>query len=153
MLRDTPTQLALLTRSLHEENWNISHTYSHLQLDTPRFVSAMLNCTGSSDVSLPVPLQSSKLQAAQLSAASLGYPWCCTASVEGASAAGQWLWLWSSCGGWCLEVFLEGSQEEWVLPQANKHPHPNFPGRAWLSCLQRNTSRQAFQIHLFLPIP
>lgn len=127
----------------------------------------MLNCTGNYDVPLPVHLQRSKLKAApcvsQLSAASLGYPWYCTPSAEGASAAGQWLWLCSSSESWCLKAFLEGSHAA-RAPRRSKCYHNHIP--TWLintltptslaehefTCLQRSASRQAFQIHLFLPI-
>lgn len=100
----------------------------------------MPNCTGNSDDPLPVHLQRSKLKAApwvsQLSAASSGYPWYCTPSAEGASAAGQWLWIWSFCEGCCLKEFLEGSHAararrksdttSTLLPKNPKTPSPQL---------------------------
>lgn len=128
----------------------------------------MRNRTGNCDVPLPVHLQRSKLKAdpcvSQLSAASLGYPWYCTSSAEGASAAGQWLWLCFSSEGWCLKAFLEGSHaaraprrrecyHKHTLPWPKNTLASTSLAERDFSCLQRSASRQAFQIHLFLPTP
>ena len=79
------------------------------------------------------------------SAASLGCPQYHTPSTEGASAA-RTLAV-------ALSLMWASAATSTLLPDTANALTPTLLGEHYCNCLQRSASSQAFQIHLFLPVP